>query len=122
MKKVYALILLVVFISSCEVTAPVGGSARAEFETVYNQYVIHIDSDPQGAIIEWDNNYIGKTPFDYTVNGGMGDGVYVTLKATPTESGQYTQTKVLHNPLPNNIYFVMTLVPTEPTYNINVNH
>lgn len=103
--------LLVLF--SCETMNIAEDSYKSESWTsyMYKNYKINITSEPTGAVIEWNNNYIGKTPMVYIVDGRMGNGVSVILKATPRVKGQYTQVKYLRNPLPKNIYFNMYLVP-----------
>ncbi len=79
-----------------------------EREYRYFSYAVQIISDPPGARIEWDNNYIGTTPLTYIVNGAPG---LVVVKAYPMYPGQYMQTKFLHgiDPLPRRIYFQMNL-------------
>lgn len=89
----------------------------------YKDYQIEIISEPSGAKIEVDNNYIGETPLIYTGNGDLGPFNTVVVKAYPTEIGQYTQTKILSgkNILPRKLYFDMRLVPASNDVNVNIN-
>lgn len=66
----------------------------------YNNYEFEIISDPPGAKIEWNNDYIGTTPIRRVYNGVLVDTIVIT--ANPIYPGQYVQTKTLseYNPLP----------------------
>ena len=77
------------------------------------EYEIEIISDPPGAIIEWGNNYIGKTPLIYKYTGKIGVFASWTVTATPAYPGGYTQTKYFKgsNVLPRKIYFNTNLRP-----------
>lgn len=74
-----------------------------------------IISEPPGAHIEVDSNYVGTTPVTVTLEqdglGYLSDTIVV--KALPVIDGQYTQTKILHweDPVPKTLYFQMNLVP-----------
>jgi hypothetical protein len=126
MKKISFILLLSLFLSSCAAfkppTAPLGGYLAVSWtHYIYNNYTIQIISDPPGAAIEWNNDYVGNTPYSLIYNGNMGNGATITVKATPKVPGQYVQYKILRNPLPSKIYFNMNLAPTSNDYNININ-
>ena len=91
----------------------------------YINYEVDIISDPPGAKIEWNNDYIGETPCKKIINGylTMIDYLYlVKVVANPVSPGQYVQTKVLtQDPLPRTIYFNMNLGPQTPAVDVNVN-
>ena len=81
---------------------------------LFKEYKIYIISEPDSAIIEFEDEYIGKSPLEYYINGIYSK--YIKIKAIPSEPGQYTQTKVIRpnsnnpsNPFPRKIYFFMYL-------------
>ena len=89
----------------------------------YHQYEINIISEPPGAKIEWNNEYIGEAPIARIMNGHMGVlAGQIVVKALPSEEGQYTQTKLLkcNFRIPKVIYFDMRLKPVPSEYNINL--
>lgn len=86
--------------------------------------VTEILSDPPGARIEVNGNYIGETPARVTLDQAIGDHVVVgrqTITATPKEAGQYAQMKVFQGPeypfdprkdvAPKTVFFNMKLPP-----------
>lgn len=85
----------------------------------YNNYVINIDSEPQGAYIEFDNAYIGKTPCKLVVNCNSCG--YAPIEVVATMNGYYQQRKELRGYMPRNVMFFMNLQPTNNDYNININ-
>lgn len=85
----------------------------------YNNYEIEIISDPPGAKIEWDNEYMGKAPLKTIRHGHRGNASGPTIvKAYPVKTGQYTQVKILNarRPYPRKIYFNMYLRPVRTGY------
>lgn len=130
MKKIIALLALVVLISGCATSQ----EPNTVFKTVdffydmaeyhYKDYEIEIISEPPGAKIEWNNEFIGTTPLKKIINGTGGFGRFI-IKAYPISGGQYVQTKILtsmyDNPLPRKIYFDMNLAPVAPSINVNIN-
>lgn len=87
----------------------------------YKDYEIEIISDPPGAKIEWDNEYIGVTPLKKIMNGIRTWRKEIIVKAYPTLPGQYVQIKYLYeNPLPRKIYFDMNLRPTMPLIDVHI--
>ena len=79
----------------------------------YNEYEVEIVSDPPGAEIEWDGEYVGQTPVTYKLTGRKSFINKAVVKAYPIESGQYMQTKVLRHPVPKKIYFDLNLAPAK---------
>lgn len=87
----------------------------------YKDYEIEIISEPLGARIEINNEYIGQTPMSHTSSWVSGVEP-VTIIAYPIYPGQYTQTKVILNrPAPHRIFFDMRLKPTGNDINVNIN-
>jgi hypothetical protein len=84
-------------------------------ESWYKDYEIEIISDPPGAKIEWDNEYMGETPCKIIFKGRWLGIKPIIVIAYPTQPGQYSQIKALNrNPLPRKIYFNMYLKPISP--------
>ncbi len=82
--------------------------------------VAHIISDPPGAKIEINDNYIGVTPID--ANLWYQNWAMIRIVANPVLPGQYLQNKLLMvPPIPQTIYFNMNLVPTGNDINVNIN-
>lgn len=94
----------------------------------YDQFV-EIISDPTGAKIEINNQYMGETPLkvrftrqtvvDWVTSWGETKFVPspFIIKAYPVQSGQYLQTKYIgsYDGIPTKLYFNMNLEPTTPT-------
>lgn len=124
MQKLICLFIMIILVSGCTTTAPIpynsyGVGYGFDSGYVYNNYEFEIVSDPPGAKIEWNNDYIGTAPMRKTYNGEMPE---IVIKAYPTYAGQFVQVKILskHQPLPRTIYFDMNLAPQSPEYNINI--
>lgn len=83
-------------------------------------YEVEVVSDPPGARIEVNNDYIGDAPLKVMMRGTPNGGVsrnYV-IRALPVEHGQFTQTKAFvhysripSNPIPRRVFFDMHLKP-----------
>ena len=80
---------------------------------------VQIISDPPGAKIEINNQYVGETPVsltipytvDYSQNlNGIAYGQW-NVVAYPTIAGQYVQRKFITPPVPSTIYFNMGIGP-----------
>lgn len=82
----------------------------------YNDYKIEITSEPSGARIEWNGDYIGVTPLEYVVKGlpkpKAGDLYGVIIKAELVAPIKSTKIKTLTTlqPLPRSIHFDMNAV------------
>lgn len=90
---------------------------------VCNNYDVEYISEPPGARIEINNNYIGNAPIVYRWHGYYVYGSSWTVKAYPSQPGQFLQVKVLNiNQLPRRVYFNMNLGLATPTIDVNVNN
>ena len=98
-----------------------------------HQVVTEIISDPPGARIEVNGNYIGDAPITTRIRHHPADKVVmgrVVIKALPREAGQYVQTKVFQGPqypfdphrdvVPERIFFDMKLQPVDANVNVNL--
>jgi PEGA domain len=104
-------------------------SRRVPYEPRKTQII----SEPSGARIEINDNYVGDAPItvELAQRGDYFDEDTV-IRAIPTEGGDYTQTKrfLTNDPwyhpgsagdrIPSRIFFNMHLVPTTPTAEVNV--
>ena len=89
---------------------------------VCNNFTMQFISDPTGAKIEIENNYIGDTPVTQRWNGQYNSYTSWIVKAYPTQGGQFVQTKVIKmNQLPQKVYFDLSLGPVTPSVDINAN-
>lgn len=121
MKKLICLFIMAVLVSGC---AGLNSYAVNPYTNTiqYNEYQVQIISNPPGAKIEVNNDYIGEAPLIWHAHGSQGMLGYITIKANPIYPRQFVQTKILpgNSPLPRTIYFDMNLAPQSPEYNINI--
>jgi len=86
-----------------------------------------IISDPPGAKIEINSEYVGDTPLSTHIvrkyDGFLGSWEGFWITANPTQAGQYVQRKfiVSGEPTPKRVYFNMDLGPVSPQVDVNVN-
>lgn len=90
------------------------------------QKSVLILSEPAGARIEVDDNYVGDTPITITVPAYACNGYFTkhtTITALPIRDGQYVQNKFfsgndefphIGNPVPDRIFFDMRLGRSGP--------
>ena len=92
-------------------------------------YVTKVISEPPGAKIELDNDYIGDTPLEIQWEGHPASGCFTRdheLQALPIHEGQYTQYKFFDSSLrgrrkiPKTIFFDMRLIPAPRRYEIDI--
>jgi len=107
--------------------ATVGGPSDPIHQTTLMTEII---SDPPGAKIEINDEYVGETPLTIHIkriyaSDGYGGGSWgiVQIKANPVLAGQYVQVKIImvDQPTPKKMYFDMRLGPVAPQLNLNVN-
>jgi PEGA domain len=89
---------------------------------------VEIISEPSGARIEVNNNYVGDAPITVTLQE-YGDEFTrnTVIRALPTEAGDYVQTKFFYagtfgtnDRIPSRIFFDMHLGPATPAVDVNV--
>ena len=103
MKKLCFLILLCLLLEGCafsrgtQMLATREGTCRKVGKAIYyKDYDIHIVSEPSGVKIEWDNEYLGKTPLTYTYTEMRPLWApAIIVKAFPLHDGQEKQVKIL---------------------------
>lgn len=85
-----------------------------------------IESDPPGARIEINSQYVGTTPLraDIPRFDSDLDTIPVTIVASPVIPGQQVQTKYIgfNEPTPTHVFFDMNLVSTKNQIDVNINN
>jgi hypothetical protein len=132
MREIAFLILLVSFlitiVGGCEANNTNHGRYTPEnYRRIYTTKVI---SDPPGARIELDGDYIGDAPLEIRWEGWSANRVFYkdhTLRALPIHEGQYVQSKFFRNgvfeprdQIPKTILFVMNLSEAPKRYEIDI--
>lgn len=134
MKKCAAIILFALFLISifggCETYDTSYDSYTPESYT--RTYTTKVISDPPGARIELDGDYIGDAPLEIQWEGWSLNGLFYrdhTVKALPIYEGQYVQSKFFRgglmfrgprDPVPKTILFVMSLATVPRRYEIDI--
>ncbi len=124
MKKIFVLLMVCLIVSGCATpTKPNSVTSGFYGGFDYKQYKVQIISEPPGAKIEIDNDYVGTTPLTQVLDGHVGMFTTSVIKAYPIEQGQYVQTKIIYGNqhMPRKIYFNMNLKPVGNEINVNVN-
>ena len=106
MKKLILIITLLPLLCGC-------ATLSDEFIRKHGQPV-EVTSNPPGAKIEVNDDYLGDAPcvmYLYRPRGMYGMRASVTIKAYPSQVGQYVQTKYLdvYENTPKRLYFDMYL-------------
>ncbi len=108
MKKVFFICCAAVLIAGCGTMNQMDNSVVSEgFRQVYKDYVIDVTSDPPGAKVAWNGEYIGTTPLKRVLNGrrGMAAPAVVTAHAPTPDQKCQTQSFPGTSALPNQINF-----------------
>ena len=88
-------------------------------------FAVQVLSDPPGARIEVNGDYIGDAPCTIEVYGDKNRMCSrpVTIVAIPSEAGQYSQTKAVSADalVPHKILMAMNLGPVAPQVDVNIN-
>ena len=89
---------------------------------------ILLDSDPVGAHVEIEGEYIGLTPYEYTFDSPLAEKMWpwkATIVARKAGFLDDTREFKVHDPLPEKIMFVLKADPnatkTQPKPNTNTN-
>ncbi len=118
-------------LASLFAVALVGLFAGCQTTQQPNYVVTEIISEPPGAKIEVNGNYIGNAPVKTKIRTHR-DGVVLhrtVIRAIPTESGHFVQKKVFHAPrfpfdnrdqAPHRVFFDMTLKPSMGGYGVGM--
>lgn len=86
-----------------------------------------IVSDPPGAKIEINSEYVGEAPLTLHIQrltNSIGWWESFSITAIPTQPGQYVQRKFINidQRTPQKVYFNMYLGPATPEVDVNVNN
>ena len=114
-----------------------GYNECGEYNLLYDQYppprtyTTKVISEPPGARIELDNDYIGDAPLEIQWEGYPATGCFTRnheLRALPINEGQYSQYKFFDGTslgvgrpkIPKTIFFDMRLAPVPRHYEIDI--
>lgn len=127
--SVYPVVLLLLSVSGCQT---LGSSVSLGSKTA--KFSVEIISEPSGAKVEINDNYIGKTPLVIELEGWKSTRTFArshTIVAHPVSAGGYTQVKVFTGwgepdytygkVIPEKIYFNMNLAPVPEKIDLNIN-
>src|SRR5215831_10780602 len=127
MKTVSAIIITALFgLGAC---AQPGSQSYGRAGIAHGEKTIQILSDPPGARIEVDNDYIGTTPCSIQVRTNFEGNFFQSyhIRALPVGFG-YTQEKYFYGSpdgywkqtIPARIFFEMGLGPVTPQVDVNI--
>ncbi len=108
MKKGLLVCCAVLLVSGCGTMNQMDNSVVSEgFRQVYKDYVIDVTSDPPGAKVTWNGEYVGTTPLKRVLNGRRGMAAPAVVTAHSAAPDQRCQTKSFAgtSALPNEIHF-----------------
>ena len=127
-RQIRALVILSVCMALCSgcATSPMATpTANPNGQTL-------IESDPPGARIEINNQYVGTTPLrvdiprrsDFNWDSMEWDTISVKIIAYPIFHGQQVQVKYIgyDEPTPTHVFFDMNLVSMENSIDVNINN
>lgn len=127
MKFLFTAATLFLMLSSCQ-TMDIAPESEVE------NFTVDIISEPLGAKVEVDDNYIGETPLTINIEGWASTRTFIrshTIVAHPVRAGGQTQVKIFSgwyeadhrygDKIPNKIYFNMNLIRIPEQYDININ-
>jgi hypothetical protein len=113
-RQTVASALAILLITACVQTPPSASSPRPPAQPATK--TIQVISDPSGARIEVNNDYVGDAPLSIRVPELDGNFTIDTaIRATPTQEGQYVQSKWFSygSAVPSRILFTMGLGPAQ---------
>lgn len=138
-RRILVISAVIMFLGGCESCNPNnynswGYNNCGQYNSFYDQYnpityTTKVISDPPGARIELDNDYIGDAPLEIQWEGYPATGCFTRnheLRALPIYEGQYTQYKFfdgtsLGRPkIPKTIFFDMKLVSVPTRHEIDI--
>ena len=116
----------IMLLSGCE-------TLDSSFASV-KQFPVEVISEPSGADVEVNDNYVGKTPLTINIEGWESTRTFNrsnTIVAHPVKAGGQTQVKTFigwsqpdqhyGDKIPNKIYFNMNLIRVPETLDLNIN-
>jgi PEGA domain len=106
---------VILVISACTAAQP-NSSASVKPTPSPTTKALQILSDPPGARIEINDNYVGETPITVQISlWGAGFTKATSIRAIPVVGGQYLQSKFFSakDEVPDRIFFEMNLGPAQ---------
>jgi len=134
LKIIIISIITVLIFNACQTTKDGIYPSYFDESSATKNFTVKIISEPSGAKVEVNNNYVGKTPLTIKIEGWRDTQTFIrsyTIIAHPIRAGGETQIKYFmgwHQPdktygdkIPNTIYFNMNLVRIPEQLNLNIN-
>lgn len=122
MNRLIIAVCIVLFSSGCA-TKDVSTTKDVSSSSAVKQFSVEIISEPSGAKVEVNDNYVGVTPLTIDLEGWESTRTFTrrcTIVAHPVRAGGQTQVKVFSgwshpdhtygDKIPNRIYFNMNLI------------
>jgi hypothetical protein len=98
-------------LSGCGTMNPMQNSCMSEgFNHVYTDYTIDVTSEPPGAKVDWNGQYVGVTPLKRVLNGRRGMAAPTVVTVHAVSQGQRCETRAFpgNEPLPREMHFDLT--------------
>ena len=131
--KVIIIFITVLILGGCQTTKNGIYPSYSNESSATKNFTVKIISEPSGAKIEVNNNYVGKTPLTIKVEGWRDTQTFIRkhiIVAHPVQAGGETQVKYFtgwYQPdksygdkIPNTIYFNMNLIRIPEQLNLNI--
>ena len=132
--KILIILITVLLFSGCQTANNGLNPLYSSESSKVKMFTVKIISEPLGAKIEINNNYVGETPITVKVEGWQDTQTFIrghTIVAHPVEAEREVQIKSFmgwHKPdktygdkIPNTIYFNMNLVRTHKQLDLYIN-
>ncbi len=126
-------VTVILLLGGCE-TTPTPTQISTLPENQITRFSVEIISEPSGAKIEVNKNYVGETPLKIDIEGWEGTRTFIrsySIIAHPVNAGGQMQSKwffgwkepslLYGDKIPTAIYFNMNLIYPAEEYNININ-
>lgn len=127
-------LMMILFVGGCHTSEKTQNTSSSQQPSRTAKFSVDIVSDPSGAIIEINDDYIGKTPLTVELEGWVATRTFARnhkIVAHPLRAGGYTQVKIFSgwseasrtygDTVPKKIYFNMSLEPSPQKYDVEIN-
>lgn len=123
-------LVMLILLTGCKKRSDGVEVRKEKRERIHGYYEVEVLSEPPGARIEVNDDYVGDAPLTIRMKGNSDEEVkrgYV-IRALPIHPGHYVQTKFFHHyeyidsdTIPKRIFFDMRLRRVRPNAEIDVN-
>jgi hypothetical protein len=114
-KFIFCVLVSILLLTGCDPNAPL----------IKRNIPVTIISDPPGAIIQIEKEYVGKTPLQVNLGEFLSvQPKVMNIVALPTKPGTYAQVKVFYtgDRIPKKLYFNMYYKYIDNSIDVNVYH